>query len=163
MEAAQDWAVSTYKSWGIADARKEQYGTWRGWRRGITHMDLLTPRVRSLEATMLAWSPGTPKGKPVRAAVVALPDVADSAAFLAWLPQAKGKFVMVSFPQPTCRPDTSWEHWASPAVYDSMKARRQAAQQAWTQRIAHTGYEYRYGHYSLARRLEAEIGRASCR
>ena len=30
MEAAQDWAVSIYKSWGIVDARKEQYGTWRG-------------------------------------------------------------------------------------------------------------------------------------
>ena len=155
MEAAQDWAVNTYKSWGLTDARKEQYGTWRGWRRGVTHLDLVAPRVRSLEGTMLAWSPGTPKGKPVRAPVVALPDVADSAAFIAWLPQAKGKFVMVSFPQPTCRPDTSWEHWASPAVYDSMKARRQAAQQAWTQRIVHTGYEYRYGHYSLARRLEA--------
>lgn len=87
--------------------------------------------------------------------MIVIPDVADSAAFVAWLPQAKGKFVLVSFPQPTCRPDTSWEHWASPAVYDSMKARRQAAQQAWNDRIAHTGYEYRYGHYSLARRLEA--------
>ena len=27
MEAAQDWAVNTYKSWGITDAKKEQYGT----------------------------------------------------------------------------------------------------------------------------------------
>ena len=80
MEAAQDWAVNTYKSWGLTDARKEQYGTWRGWRRGITHIDLVAPRVRSLEGTMLAWSPGTPKGKVVRAPVVAIPDVADSAA-----------------------------------------------------------------------------------
>src|SRR5690349_7084338 len=63
MEAAQDWAVRTYQAWGL-EARKEQYGTWRGWRRGITHIDLLAPRVRSLEGTMLAWCPGTPKGKP---------------------------------------------------------------------------------------------------
>src|SRR3954468_5981797 len=28
-----DWLVQTYKSFGI-DARNEQYGTWRGWRRG---------------------------------------------------------------------------------------------------------------------------------
>lgn len=154
MEAAQDWAVKTYQSWGI-DAKKEQYGTWRGWRRGVTHIDLVAPRVRSLEGQMVAWSPGTPKGKPVRASAILLPEVADSAALIAWLPQAKGKFVLVSFPQPTCRPDTSWAHWATPAAFDSMKARRTVAQQAWNDRIAHTGYEFRYGHYSLLRRLEA--------
>jgi carboxypeptidase Q len=154
MEAAQDWAVKTYQSWGI-DAKKEQYGTWRGWRRGVTHIDLVAPRVRSLEGQMVAWSPGTPKGKPVRAPAILLPEVADSNALIAWLPQAKGKFVLVSFPQPTCRPDTSWAHWATPAAFDSMKARRTVAQQAWNDRIAHTGYEFRYGHYSLLRRLEA--------
>ena len=153
MEAAQDWLVRTYQGWGVS-ARKEQYGTWRGWRRGITHIDLVAPRVRTLEGQMLAWSPGTPKGKPVRAPAILLPDVADSAAFVAWLPQARGKFVLVSFPQPTCRPDTSWSHWAAPATFDSMKAQRTAAQMAWNQRIAHTGYEFRNAHYSLLRRLE---------
>jgi hypothetical protein len=139
MTAAQNWLLATYNSWGIA-ARKEQYGTWRSWRRGSTHVDLVAPRARSLEATMLAWSPGTPRGRPVRGAVVILPDVADSSALKAWLPQVKGKFVLVSFPQPTCRPDTSWEKWATQATADSMKARRTAAQQAWQQRLQHTGY-----------------------
>jgi hypothetical protein len=138
MEAAQDWLVQTYQAWGIP-ARKERYGTWRGWRRGMTHIDLVAPRVRSLEGKMLAWSPGTPKGRAVRAPVVILPDVADSAAFAAWLPQAKGKFVLVSFAHPTCRPDTSWAHWGTPATVDSMKARRTAAQQAWTQRVGRSG------------------------
>src|SRR5687768_15998801 len=50
MMAAQDWLVHTYGQWGI-QARNERYGTWRGWRRGYTHVDLLTPRVRTLEAT----------------------------------------------------------------------------------------------------------------
>ncbi|HEY6091243.1 MAG TPA: M28 family peptidase [Gemmatimonadales bacterium] len=139
MNAAQDWLVRTYTAWGIT-ARKEQYGTWRGWRRGATHIDLITPRQRSLEGTMLAWSPGTPKGRPVRGGVVILPDVADSAALVKWLPQAKGKFVLISFAQPTCRPDDSWEKWATQATADSMKARRTAAQQAWQQRIQHTGF-----------------------
>jgi carboxypeptidase Q len=150
MEAAQSWLVATYTSWGIP-ARKEQYGTWRGWQRGKTHLDLVAPRVRSLEATILAWSPGTPKGKPVRAPVVILPDVADSAALVAWLPQAKGKFVLISFPQPTCRPDDSWEKWGVQANVDTMKARRTAAQQAWQQRVQRTGYA---GRYTLHRRLE---------
>src|SRR5947207_3081785 len=139
MTAAQNWAIATYTAWGIT-ARKEQYGTWRSWRRGTTHIDLVAPRVRSLEGTMLAWSPPTPKGRPVRAPVVILPDVADSSAFVAWLTQAKGKFVLISYPQPTCRPDDSWEKWATQPTADSMKARRTAAQQAWQQRQQRTGY-----------------------
>jgi carboxypeptidase Q len=150
MEAAQTWVVATYTAWGIP-ARKEQYGTWRGWRRGKTHIDLVAPRVRTLEGMMLAWSPGTPRGRPVRASVVTLPDVADSAAFAAWLPQARGKFVLTSFPQPTCRPDDSWEKWGLQANVDSIKARRTAAQQAWTQRLQRTGYTVQ----ALPRRLEA--------
>ena len=48
-----DWLVRMYKSWGI-DAKNEQYGTWRGWRRGYSHIDMVYPRTRSLEGTMLA-------------------------------------------------------------------------------------------------------------
>src|SRR6188768_2458221 len=54
MKSASDWVIGQYKAWGI-DARREQYGTWRGWRRGVSHIDLITPRTRSLEGTMLAW------------------------------------------------------------------------------------------------------------
>src|SRR6478736_1837036 len=50
---ASDWVIKMYKSWGI-DAKREQYGTWRGWRRGYSHIDLVKPRVRSLEAVTLA-------------------------------------------------------------------------------------------------------------
>ena len=57
-KAGNDWLVKTYASMGI-EARNESYGSWRGWRRGITHIDLVAPRVRTLEGTMLAWSPGT--------------------------------------------------------------------------------------------------------
>jgi hypothetical protein len=139
MTAAQNWLIATYAGWGIS-ARKEQYGTWRGWRRGKTHIDLVAPRVRTLEGTMLAWSPPTPRGRPVRAPVVIFPDVADSAAFVAWLPQAKGKFVLISFAQPSCRPDDSWEKWATQTTADSVKARRAAAQRAFQQRLQRLGY-----------------------
>ena len=158
MEAAQAWLLQTYAGWHVT-ARQERYGTWRAWRRGISHLDLVAPRVRSLEGQMLAWSAGTPGGEPVRAPVIILPDLPDSAAFVAWLPQARGKFVLASFPQPTCRPDDSWQHWALPATTDSITARRAAALRAWTARIAHTGYEFRYGQHSLLRRL-AQAGAA---
>ncbi|HKJ92194.1 MAG TPA: hypothetical protein VJ957_03450, partial [Longimicrobiales bacterium] len=105
-EAANQWLVDQYDRWGIS-AKNEQYGTWQSWRRGISHVDLIAPRVRSLDATMLAWSPGT--RRPVEGDVVALPEVATQAGFQAWLPSVKGKFVLVSVPEPTCRPMESWQ------------------------------------------------------
>ena len=71
MEKAHDWAVTTYSKWGIS-ARNESYGTWRGWERGITHIDMIAPRVQSLKGTQLAWNPSTSK-KGVTAEVVILP------------------------------------------------------------------------------------------
>jgi len=148
--AAADWAIATYQAWGVA-ARKEQYGTWRGWRRGTSHIDLIQPRVRTLEGIILGWSPGTPRGRPVEAPVILLGDAADSAAFLAWLPQVRGKVVAVSFPQPTCRPAGEWERFAAPSagagfgpfgggpaaptVWDRVRQARAAADSAWTRRL----------------------------
>jgi carboxypeptidase Q len=136
MFAAQDWVIRKYGEWGIT-ARNERYGTWRGWNRGYTHVDLLTPRVRTLEAMTLAWSPGTTA--PVEAGVVILPDVADSTAFRAWLPNARGKFVMISFPPPTCRPDENWQKWSVAADFQRFSEQRTAAAQAWAQRLTRTG------------------------
>ncbi len=140
-QAANAWAVSTYGAWGV-QARAVPYGTWRGWRRGITHVDLVSPRVRSLEATMLAWSPGT-KGTVVEGAALVLPDVADSAAFAAWLPQAKGRFVLISVPQPTCRPDSSVKAFAKGDAFDRMVKERRAQREAWDARLKRTGLEAR--------------------
>jgi hypothetical protein len=155
--SGNDWLVSMYKKWGIT-ARNEQYGTWRGWRRGITHVDLISPRVRSLEAQMLAWSPGTNErlkparqGGPVRlgsprdveGTLILLPDLPDSTAYARWLPQVRGKFVLMSFPQPTCRPDTSWKAWATESSYAAMRRDRRAASAAWDNRLDKAGYTTR--------------------
>jgi hypothetical protein len=112
IRSASDWVINSYKSWGI-DAKREQYGTWRGWRRGVSHIDLMQPRVRSLAGTMLAWSPGT-NGKAVNAEVIVLPKFADSTEFVKWLPQAKGKIVLLSPAWPTCRPSEDWMRWGTP-------------------------------------------------
>jgi len=147
-KAANDWAVATYQRWGIT-ARNEQYGTWRGWRRGITHVDLVAPRVRSLEGTMLAWSAGT-MGK-VRGPAIALPDLADSAAFAAWLPSVRGRFVLTSAPEPTCRPDSNWQAFARPESFERMKTARDEVRSAWQERVRRTGF----GPRSLPPALEA--------
>lgn len=138
MQRAERWAIETYRVWGI-DAVTEQYGTWRGWERGISHVDLLQPRVRSLEGTMLAFSPPTP-AKGVTAGVVILPDVRDSVEFQKWLPSVKGKFVLVSACQPTGRPDKVWEEYATKESFDSLKALRKRIESAWEERLARTGF-----------------------
>jgi carboxypeptidase Q len=134
--AAQEWAVSTYRGWGV-EARNEEYGTWRGWARGITHLDLVSPRVRTLEGMSLAWSPGT--SGPVEAEVIVPPGFSSEAAFDAWLEQASGKFVLMSFAQPTCRPDENWEKWALPETLAEMVEERGRAETAWRDRFAGTG------------------------
>ncbi|MGD2217909.1 MAG: M20/M25/M40 family metallo-hydrolase [Gemmatimonadales bacterium] len=139
-KAANDWAVQMFQSWGI-EARNEQYGTWMNWERGITHIDLVEPRVRTLEGMLLAWSAGT-RGK-VKAGVVIFPDVADSAAFQAWLPEADGRFVLVSYPEPTCRPNDNWEEYATEESFERMQAERDTLRQEWRARTEKTGYNQR--------------------
>jgi hypothetical protein len=134
--AASDWVMHMYDSWGI-ESRRENYGTWRSWRRGITHIDLLEPRVRSLEGMMLAWSPGT--DGPVTAPALALPDLQTPADLEAFLAEAEGKFVLLGPPEMTCRPNSNWEEYATPESYQDMLDRRQAYQEAYIARFERTG------------------------
>tara|TARA_R110002050_G_scaffold59259_2_gene132648 strand:- start:107120 stop:108676 length:1557 start_codon:yes stop_codon:yes gene_type:complete len=141
MKNANDWAVSTYKKWGI-EAKNEEWGKWRGWERGITHVDLVSPRVVSLSGMQLAWSPSTSK-KGITADVILIPNVTDSLAFQKWLPNVKGKIVLVSMNQPTGRPDYNWEEFATPASFEKMKKDRDEQTKAWDERIKKTGFASR--------------------
>jgi carboxypeptidase Q len=132
-KAGSDWLIATYRSWGIS-ARAEPYGTWRGWRRGVSHIDLVAPRVRTLDGTMLAWSPGT-GGRVVRGDLIVLPDVADSAAFRAWLPAVRGKIVAISYPEPSCRPDSEWITTALPDAWKRFQDTRAAERSGWGARV----------------------------
>lgn len=137
MKQANDWAVAKYASWGIT-ARNEKWGEWRGWERGVSHIDMIAPRVKSLAGMQLAWSPGT-AGKTVIGETVILPDLVDSNAFKQWLPSVKGKFVMLSMNQPTGRPDYNWTEFGTKESFDKMKADRTAQTQAWGNRTRKTG------------------------
>ena len=138
MQQANDWAVNRYAGWGI-DARNEAWGKWKSWERGITHMDMVSPRTHTLECTQLAWSPATPR-KGVTGEVVVLPDLADSVAYSAWMKTVKGKLVMISMPQPTGRPDDNWQEFALKESIDKMKKERAAFSDAWKKRISKTGF-----------------------
>jgi hypothetical protein len=100
---------------------------------------MIYPRVKSLEGTQLAWSPGMGT-KTATAELVILPDVADSMAFQQWLPNVKGKFVMVSMLQPTGRPDYNWQENGTKESFEKMRKERTAQTEAWASRIRKTGY-----------------------
>ncbi len=137
MERAQEWAVAMLSSWGI-EARTVAYGTWEGWDRGTSHVDLVSPRVRSLEGRILAWSSGT-GGEPVEGGVAVLPQMGSPADWEAFLGTVGGKWVMFSLPQPTCRADDQWREFAQDGSFEAMAEARAQANRAWNQNLAATG------------------------
>lgn len=136
---AADWLIEQYEAWGI-EAERQQYGTWIGWDRGYTHIDLVSPRVRTLEGMMLAWSPGT--DEPVEADVLQMPRFESAADFEAWLPTVDGRMVGISLPEPTCRPNESWEEWATEESFEEMAAARDRERAAWQASIRAIGSDY---------------------
>ncbi len=138
MLKASDWVIDKYKSWGV-HAYRENWGEWLGWERGVVHIDMLSPRVKSLEGMQLSWSPGT-DGKTAKGQVIILPQLSDTVAFKKWLPQVKGKFVMLSALEPTGRPDSNWEEFALPESFEKMQAERNRAHNEWNRRIKATGH-----------------------
>ena len=135
-EAASNWILQTYRSWGI-DARQERYGSWMGWKRGPTSIALVSPRLRSLEGTLLAWSPATPGA--VTASVIVLPVVRDSAELERFLEAARGRFVLLSPAEPSCRPEENWQEWGTPPVVDAARARRAEAYRSFAMRLQSVG------------------------
>jgi hypothetical protein len=148
MKQAHDWAIAKYNTWGIT-ARNEKWGEWRGWERGVSHIDMVYPRAKSLEGMQLAWSPGT-KGKTITAETIILADAADSISFQQWLPAVKGKFVMISMSQPTGRPEYNWEEFGTKESVEKIKKEKATQTDAWRKRISNTGLTNK----ELARALE---------
>ena len=138
VDRANEWAAALLEGWGI-DSRIEPYGTWKGWERGTTHVDLIQPRVRTLDATLMAWSPGS--GGPVEGGVVVIPELDGRSAFEDWLPSVRGNFVGLAQPQPSCRPVESFEEYGVDGAADAAREERRESGRAWREQIEATGYE----------------------
>jgi carboxypeptidase Q len=123
-EKASAWVMKMYDSWGIS-ARKHQYGTWNSYRRGVTHIDLIEPRVRTLEGMMLSWSPGT-GGRALEGAAVTLSKDTTAAGLNRWLPSVRGKWVLTGAPRISCRMPAQWQEFGLPESRDAMNAQQTA-------------------------------------
>jgi hypothetical protein len=138
-DAAADWIASRYAAWGV-EAERHVYGTWVGWDRGSTHIDLVSPRKRTLSGMMLAWSQGT--NGPIEAEVLMLPRFASRADFDAWLPGVRGRIVAITLPEPTCREDQSWQDHATPQSFARMQEERNRARAEWAASIRAIGNDF---------------------
>lgn len=138
MLAANKWTAEKMKSWGV-EAEMQQFGTWKGWQRGTTHVDMIYPRVKSLVATQLAWSPATKK--PIEAEVVTLPNVSTKAEFDRWLPTAKGKIVLMAQYQNIGRSDEQIKEFATPELYEKLKAEKAKAGKDFREFVKNIGYD----------------------
>lgn len=141
MQQAHDWAVAKFNSWGI-ESRNEQWGEWKSWERGISSATMVHPYVKSLEGMQLAFSPAT-GAKGVTAELIALPLFKSKEEFERWLPQVKGKIVMVSQYQASGRPDYNWKEFATPESYEKYKAETQKANEAWNESMRAIGHSWR--------------------
>ncbi|MBX3173881.1 MAG: M20/M25/M40 family metallo-hydrolase [Gemmatimonadaceae bacterium] len=131
MDAAQDWILGKYAAWGVT-ARKERYGTWLGWNRGVTHVDLIAPRVRSLEAYALAYSPGM--ARPAEGEVIAYPEgVSTPEQFDAWLPNVKGKYFLMNPPRLSCRSPGQWAEFGTTEETERVNEEQTRMQRDWAQ------------------------------
>jgi hypothetical protein len=132
-DAATNWIAATYAKWGVT-ARKERYGTWKGWRWGAVHADLIAPRVQTLNAHLLAWSAGT--RRPVEGDVVLL-QAANKADFDRWAPTARGKFVLVNAPEYMCRAKQELDRNATPETAAWVDTMRRSIRTEFGQRLGY--------------------------
>ncbi|HYW31289.1 MAG TPA: M20/M25/M40 family metallo-hydrolase [Gemmatimonas sp.] len=132
---AANWLERTYAGLGIP-VRQERYGTWRGWQSGAVTLQLIAPRQQNLDVELLAWSPPTPGGKPIDAAVVVVPALADAAAATAWLKTIKGKFVLTSAPELMCRAPQELQQNARASTITRLNTQRAEARRTANERYA---------------------------
>ncbi len=135
-DAAADWLVSVYDEWGV-EVRREEYGTWRGWRQGALHVDLTSPRIQTLEAKLLAWSPGT--NGFLEGDVVVIPSFSSEADVEEWLSSIEGKIVLASHAEPTCREPQALERLARDATVDGLRQEREDRMRSWADRLGALG------------------------
>ncbi|HSJ26355.1 MAG TPA: M20/M25/M40 family metallo-hydrolase [Longimicrobiales bacterium] len=136
-ESAGAWILQRYADWGVP-ARQHEYGTWRGWNGGSLLVNLVAPRVQTLEANWLAWSPGT-NGRPVQADVVIIPEFASTAEAEAWLGTIRGRAILASPPEATCREPQAMAALARPETVQRLAEERARTRASWQRRMAALG------------------------
>src|ERR1700744_291634 len=69
LKRAQDWAVNQLKTWGMVNAKREDWGKFgKGWEVQKNYVAMTVPYYHALIGIPRAWTPGT--NGPIKAEVV---------------------------------------------------------------------------------------------
>src|SRR5690606_41025779 len=108
-----------------------------GWRLPVVHVDVVSPRVHTLEANLLPWSPRTKRA--IEGDVVAIPEFGSPDEVEAWIRAERGKIVLATSPEPTCREPQALERLAQPETVQRLNEQRRASQVSWARRLQMLG------------------------
>jgi hypothetical protein len=87
---------------------------------------------------MLAWRPGT-EGRDVEGEVVLQPDARTAEDFSGAAGSLRGKFVLVSPPNPSCRMPAQWREFGQPGAWEQDSTLRAEWAKAWQTRVDAAG------------------------
>ncbi|OYU14591.1 MAG: peptidase M28 [Alphaproteobacteria bacterium PA4] len=102
MRVAEGWAQGKFRNWGLANVHAEPFLFGRGWSIDAINVRMTAPRVLTLRAIPIAFTPGT--GGPVTADIIVAP-MAKEADFARWQGKLKGRIVLLSKPGEGSEPD----------------------------------------------------------
>lgn len=57
---AEEWGVAKMKDMGLENVHTEKYQIWRGWTRGTTEAEMISPVRHRLTADAMGWTGSTP-------------------------------------------------------------------------------------------------------
>lgn len=95
MRQAEQWTQQRFRDWGLANVRAEGFEFGRGWSIVSSSARMTAPRVKTLTAIPIAWTPGT--GSPVSAGIVVAP-MDKEEDFARHRGKLRGRIVLVSHP-----------------------------------------------------------------
>jgi carboxypeptidase Q len=101
MRQAETWTQAQFKKWGLKNVRKEPFDFGRGWSINSSSVRMTSPRVITLTAIPVAWSPGTTGT--VTAPIVVAP-IKKERDLDEYRGKVKGKIVLVDLPDEGSEP-----------------------------------------------------------
>ena len=104
MRVAEKWAQSRFKAWGLTNVHPEGFDFGRGWSIDSLSVRMTVPRLLTLRAIPVAWTPATAGA--ISAPVIVAPLRRDRD-FDKWRGKLAGKIVMVTLPDTGSEPDKS--------------------------------------------------------
>lgn len=95
LQRAEDWAMTKFSSYGLANVHREPFLFGRGWEIVSASATMISPRRKEMTMIPVAWSP--PTNGTIQAQVIVAP-MSKRENFSAWRGKLAGKIVMVTLP-----------------------------------------------------------------